>query len=276
MKKTVLVLGAICLVLTSAVAKDKKKKSDVPVADACKQVFFNQVDSMSYALGMNVGSGLNKNLKTLPEGKVNLDVFIKALTSSLKGDSLLLKDEFANEFLNKYFTAAKLKEVEAKKSAGEKFLAENKQKEGVKTTENGLQYQVLVAVDGPKPKATDSVEVHYQGFLLDGTKFDSSVDRGEPATFLLNQVIPGWTEGVQLMSVGSKYKFFVPYTLGYGEQGTPNGGPIPGFATLIFEIQLLKIKPVVEVAPAAPALKSFVAPKSIKKAAVSKVVKKTK
>src|ERR1035437_1804403 len=106
MKKTVLVLGAICLVLTSAVAKDKKKKSDVPVADACKQVFFNQVDSMSYALGMNVGSGLNKNLKTLPEGKVNLDVFIKALTSSLKGDSLLLKDEFANEFLNKYFTAA--------------------------------------------------------------------------------------------------------------------------------------------------------------------------
>jgi len=276
MKKTVLVLGAICLVLTSAVAKDKKKKSDVPVADACKQVFFNQVDSMSYALGMNVGSGLNKNLKTLPEGKVNLDVFIKALTSSLKGDSLLLKDEFANEFLNKYFTAAKLKEVEAKKGAGEKFLAENKAKDGVKTTESGLQYQILVPAEGPKPKATDSVEVHYQGFLLDGTKFDSSVDRGEPITFLLNQVIPGWTEGVQLMSVGSKYKFFVPYTLGYGEQGTPNGGPIPGFATLIFEVQLLKIKPVIEVAPAAPALNSFVAPKSIKKAAVSKVVKKTK
>jgi len=277
MKKTVLVLGVICLVLTSAVAKDKKnKKSDAPVAEVCKQVFFNQVDSMSYALGMNVGSGLNKNLKTLPEGKVNLDVFIKALTSSLKGDSLLLKDEFANEFLNKYFTAVKLKEVEAKKGAGDKFLAENKTKEGVKTTESGLQYQVLVPAEGPKPKATDSVEVHYQGFLLDGTKFDSSVDRGEPITFPLNQVIPGWTEGVQLMSVGSKYKFFVPYTLGYGEQGTPNGGPIPGFSTLIFEIQLLKIKPVVEVAPAAPALKSFVAPKSIKKTAVSKVVKKTK
>jgi len=277
MKKSVLVLGVICLVLTSAVAKDKKnKKSDAPVAEVCKQVFFNQVDSMSYALGMNVGSGLNKNLKTLPEGKVNLDVFIKALTSSLKGDSLLLKDEFANEFLNKYFTAVKLKEVEAKKGAGDKFLAENKTKEGVKTTESGLQYQVLVPAEGPKPKATDSVEVHYQGFLLDGTKFDSSVDRGEPITFPLNQVIPGWTEGVQLMSVGSKYKFFVPYTLGYGEQGTPNGGPIPGFSTLIFEIQLLKIKPVVEVAPAAPALKSFVAPKSIKKTAVSKVVKKTK
>ena len=276
MKKTVLVLGAICFVFTSAVAKDKKKKSDAPVADVCKQVFFNQVDSMSYALGMNVGTGLNKSLKTLPDGKVNLDVFIKALTSSLKGDSLLLKDEFANEYLNKYFTAAKIKEVEAKKGAGEKFLAENKTKEGVNTTASGLQYQVLVPAEGPKPKATDSVEVHYQGFLLDGTKFDSSVDRGEPITFPLNQVIPGWTEGVQLMSVGSKYKFFVPYTLGYGEQGTPNGGPIPGYATLIFEVQLLKIKPVVEVAPAAPALKPAVAPKSIKKVAVSKVVKKTK
>jgi FKBP-type peptidyl-prolyl cis-trans isomerase len=276
MKKTVLVLGAVCLVLTSAVAKDKKKKSDAPVADVCKQVFFNQVDSMSYALGMNVGTGLNKSIKTLPDGKVNLDVFIKALNSSLKGDSLLLKDDFANEYLNKYFTAARTKEIEAKKGAGEKFLAENKTKEGVKTTESGLQYQVLVPAEGPKPKATDSVEVHYQGFLLDGTKFDSSIDRGQPITFPLNQVIPGWTEGVQLMSVGSKYKFFVPYTLGYGEQGTPNGGPIPGFATLIFEVQLLKIKPVVEVVPSAPALKSFVAPKSIKKTAVSKVVKKTK
>jgi len=276
MKKTVLLLGAICLVLTSAVAKDKKnKKAEAPIADTCKQIFFNQVDSMSYALGMNVGSGLIKNLKTLPEGKVNLDVFIKALTGSLKGDSLLLKDEFANEFLNKYFTAAKLKEVEVKKSAGEKFLAENKLKDGVKTTESGLQYQVLVAADGPKPRATDSVEVHYQGYLLDGTKFDSSVDRGESITFLLNQVIPGWTEGVQLMSVGSKYKFFVPYALGYGEQGT-EGGPIPGYATLIFEVQLLKIKPVIEVAPPAPALKSFVAPKSIKKRPVSKAVTKTK
>ena len=256
--------------------QDKKKKSDAPVADVCKQVFFNQVDSMSYALGMNVGTGLNKSLKTLPDGKVNLDVFIKALTSSLKGDSLLLRDEFANEYLNKYFTAAKIKEVEAKKGAGEKFLAENKTKEGVNTTASGLQYQVLVPAEGPKPKATDSVEVHYQGFLLDGTKFDSSVDRGEPITFPLNQVIPGWTEGVQLMSVGSKYKFFVPYTLGYGDQGTPNGGPIPGYATLIFEVQLLKIKPVLEVVPAAPALKPAVAPKSIKKVAVSKVVKKTK
>ncbi len=276
MKKIVLVLGAICLVLTSAVAKDKKKKSDVPVADACKQVFFNKVDSMSYALGMNVGADFAKNIKNIPGGASNVDLLIKGFSTAMKGDSTLMTKEFATEFFRKYISEAQAKELEVKKGAGDKFLAENKTKEGVKTTESGLQYQVLVPAEGPKPKATDSVEVHYQGFLLDGTKFDSSVDRGEPITFPLNQVIPGWTEGVQLMSVGSKYKFFVPYTLGYGEQGTPNGGPIPGFSTLIFEIQLLKIKPVVEVAPAAPALKSFVAPKSIKKTAVSKVVKKTK
>ena len=276
MKKTVLILGAVCLVLTSAVAKDKKKKSDAPVADVCKQVFFNQVDSMSYALGMNVGADFAKNIKNIPGGASNVDLLIKGFTTAMKGDSTLMTKEFATEFFRKYISAAQAKELEAKKGAGDKFLAENKTKEGVKTTESGLQYQVLVPAEGPKPKATDSVEVHYQGFLLDGTKFDSSVDRGQPITFPLNQVIPGWTEGVQLMSVGSKYKFFVPYTLGYGEQGTPNGGPIPGFATLIFEIQLLKIKPVVEVAPAAPALKSFVAPKSIKKTAISKGVKKTK
>ncbi len=277
MKKTVLIFGAICFIFTAAVAKDKKnKKSNMPVVEACKQVIFNKVDSMSYALGMNVGADFGKNIKNIPGGEANVDLLIKGFSTALKGDSTLMTSEFATEFFRKYISEAQTKEVEAKKLAGEKFLAENKSKDGVKTTESGLQYQVLVPAEGPKPKATDSVEVHYQGFLLDGTKFDSSVDRGEPVTFLLNQVIPGWTEGVQLMSVGSKYKLFVPYTLGYGDQGTPNGGPIPGFATLIFEIQLLKIKPVIEVAPPAPALKAFVAPKSFKKKAVSKVVNKTK
>lgn len=276
MKKTVLVLGAICLVFSSAVAKDKKKKSDMPVADVCKQVFFNKVDSMSYAFGMNIGADFAKNIKNIPGGASNVDLLIKGFSTAMKGDSTLMTKEFATEFFRKYISEAQAKELEEKKSAGDKFLAENKTKEGVKTTESGLQYQVLVPAEGPKPKATDSVEVHYQGFLLDGTKFDSSVDRGESITFPLNQVIPGWTEGVQLMSVGSKYKLFVPYTLGYGEQGTPNGGPIPGYATLIFEIELLKIKPVIEVAPPAPAVKPAVAPKSIKRTTVSKGVKKTK
>ena len=141
-------------------------------------------------------------------------------------------------------------------------------KEGVKTTSSGLQYQVLKAVEGPKPKETDSVTVHYTGTLIDGKKFDSSLDRGQPITFPLNQVIKGWTEGVQLMSVGSKYKFFVPYTLGYGEQGAGNGA-IPGFATLIFEVELLGIKPVVE--KAAVAEKPAVSP--AKKAAAKKAKK---
>ncbi len=126
--------------------------------------------------------------------------------------------------------------------------------EGIVATPTGLQYKVLVATEGKKPLAVDTVKVHYVGTLLDGTKFDSSIDRGEPIEFSLNQVIKGWTEGVQLMSVGSKYKFFVPYNLGYGEQGA--GGVIPPYATLVFEIELLDIKPFVEVAPVeAPAEK---------------------
>ena len=113
--------------------------------------------------------------------------------------------------------------------------------EGVNVTPSGLQYKVLVPAEGKKPQAQDTVKVHYTGTLLDGTKFDSSVDRGEPIKFPLNQVIKGWTEGVQLMAVGSKYQFFIPYNLGYGEQGA--GGVIPPFATLIFEVELLDIKP---------------------------------
>ena len=113
--------------------------------------------------------------------------------------------------------------------------------EGVNVTPSGLQYKVLVPAEGKKPQAQDTVKVHYTGTLLDGTKFDSSVDRGEPIEFPLNQVIKGWTEGVQLMAVGSKYKFFIPYNLGYGKQGA--GGVIPPFATLIFEVELLDIKP---------------------------------
>jgi FKBP-type peptidyl-prolyl cis-trans isomerase len=122
---------------------------------------------------------------------------------------------------------------------GNKFLAENAKKPGVKKTSSGLQYEVLVQGNGPKPADTSVVKVHYSGFLLNGKKFDSSVDRGEPATFPLGNVIRGWTEGVQLMPVGSKFKFYIPYQLGYGEQGS--GETIPGGSTLIFEVELLEI-----------------------------------
>ena len=124
---------------------------------------------------------------------------------------------------------------------GEAYLAANAKKEGVKVTASGLQYKVLKEGAGKSPQATDTVEVHYKGTLLDGTEFDSSYKRGETATFPLNRVIPGWTEGVQLMKVGSKFQFTIPSKLAYGERGTP-GGPIPGNATLIFEVELVSIK----------------------------------
>ncbi len=123
--------------------------------------------------------------------------------------------------------------------AGKKFLAENGKKKGVTTTASGLQYEVMKAGDGDKPKATDRVTVHYHGSLLDGKVFDSSVDRGEPATFGLNQVIPGWTEGVQLMPKGSKYRFFIPYDLAYGSRGS--GADIKPYSTLIFEVEFLEL-----------------------------------
>lgn len=269
MKKTILFIAAVSMVFTAAQAKDKKK--DKTVVQAPVKVLVTDVDSMSYALGMNVGSDFAKNLKGIPGGKSNIDLLIKGFTTSMKGDSTLLKPEVAVEVFKAYITKAQVKDTEVKKGEGAKFLAENMTKEGVKTTASGLQYQVLVAKDGPKPLAVDTVEVNYQGFLIDGTKFDSSIDRGKPISFPLNQVIPGWTEGVQLMSVGSKYKFFVPYTLGYGEKGAGNG-VIPGFATLIFEVELLDIKkfketPKIETKPVvepAKGLKSVKATKSVK------------
>ena len=125
------------------------------------------------------------------------------------------------------------------KAEGEQYLAENAGKEGVVTLPSGLQYKVLREGNGQKPKATDKVKCHYEGFLIDGTVFDSSVQRGEPAVFPLNQVIAGWTEGLQLMQEGAKYRFFIPYQLGYGERGA--GASIPPFATLVFDVELIEV-----------------------------------
>ena len=233
---------ALCVAFASVDAKGKKpKKSKDSKAVVVKNILANDVDSMSYALGMNVGSDFVKNLANIPGGKSNVDMLIKGFASSMKGDSTLLTQEFAVEFFKEYMTNAQAKESVSKKAADEKFLADNMNQPGVIATASGLQYKVITAAEGAIPQAQDTVVVHYEGTLINGTKFDSSIDRGEPIEFPLNQVIKGWTEGVQLMSVGSKYRLFVPYNLGYGEQGA--GGVIPPFATLIFDVELLEIKP---------------------------------
>lgn len=166
---------------------------------------------------------------------LDMEIFAEAFNAISKGEDPKIDDEGitkAFEDLRAYME----REFLARQT---KFLEENGKKEGVTTTESGLQWEVLTAGDGPKPKATDTVTVHYVGTLITGDQFDSSVDRGEPATFALNQVIKGWTEGVQLMPKGSKYRFVIPSDLAYGERGSPPS--IPGGSTLVFEVELLQI-----------------------------------
>lgn len=199
----------------------------------------SDVDSVSYAIGVSTGLGYKENLKTLPGGEANVDALIAGFIQAIKGDSTKMNMEQAREYMQKYFVEASAKEANKTKEEGEKFLAENKKKSGVITTESGLQYQVITEGTGAKPTAEDHVKVHYTGTLLDGTKFDSSVDRGEPAEFPVSQVIKGWTEGLQLMPVGSKYIFWIPSDLAYGDRGA--GQMIKPNSTLKFEVELLEI-----------------------------------
>lgn len=199
------------------------------------------VDSVSYAIGLSTGVGYKQNLKTIPGEPANVDALIAGFIQGITGDSTAfkMKPEEAQQFIQTYFMTASKKEAEKNLAEGTKFLNENKTKSGVITTESGLQYKVVKEGTGAKPAATDQVKVHYTGTLLDGTKFDSSIDRNEPAVFPVNQVIPGWTEGLQLMSVGSKYIFWIPANLAYGEQ-SPSPQIKPN-SVLKFEVELLDI-----------------------------------
>ena len=198
-------------------------------------------DSVSYAIGISTGAGYKENLKTLPGDPANVDDLIAGFIQAIKGDSSAMKmtPQAAQAYVQTYFMEASARDAKKTKEEGEKFLAENKSKKDVFTTESGLQYQVVTEGTGDKPTATDKVKVHYTGTLLDGTKFDSSVDRGEPMEFPVNGVIKGWTEVLQLMPVGSKYIVWIPSDLTYGERGA--GQDIKPNSTLKFEIELLEI-----------------------------------
>ena len=195
------------------------------------------VDSASYALGVNIGSYYGE--AELP-GPLDVDLILKGFKSAFTNEATLMSVEETNEYLGKFFEKATLSEFEVNRVEGENFLLENANREGVVKTASGLQYRVITEGKGAKPSPTDVVTVHYTGRLLDGTVFDSSLSAGEPVSFPLDQVIPGWSEGVQLMNVGSKYEFWIPYDLAYGTSSV--GGVIDPYSTLHFEVELLGIE----------------------------------
>jgi FKBP-type peptidyl-prolyl cis-trans isomerase len=228
MRKTIL---TALLSLASAgmmQAQEGKGAAAVPAEPTASDV--------GYALGCLIG----KNISS--QGlKPDFEALVKGLKETMEGKKPTLSDQQLQETIQKHQMAAAAAAGPKNTEAGKAFLDKNGKREGVKTTASGLQYEVLKAGEGAKPAATDTVKVHYHGTLIDGTVFDSSVDRGEPISFPLNRVIKGWTEGVQLMPVGSKYKFVIPSDLAYGAQGA--GGKIGPNATLIFEVELLAIEP---------------------------------
>ena len=201
------------------------------------------MDKLSYALGIGIGS----QLAGMGAKELNIDDFAQAIKDVISGSELKVDNAEAQTLVQNFFQEQEAKQQAAAaeagkvaKAAGEAFLAENGKKDGVVTLPSGLQYQVLKEGNGKKPSATDQVVCHYEGTLIDGTVFDSSYQRNQPATFGLNQVIAGWTEGVQLMQEGAKYRFFIPYNLAYGERGA--GAQIPPFAALGLDVELIEVK----------------------------------
>ncbi len=222
MKKIVLI--SLCAIFATTIFNAKSQE-------------MTQEQKISYALGANVGESFKTNGIT-----VDFEVFKEGFLAGMNGTNKFSKEQMETIFqeLNQMIQAKQNAGSDVEKAIGKKFLDENKTKEGVITTASGLQYKVVTMGTGAKPTATDVVKVHYHGTTIDGTVFDSSVQRGEPISFPLNQVIPGWTEGVQLMPVGSKFIFYIPSNLAYGDQGA--GGVIKPGSTLIFEVELIAIE----------------------------------
>lgn len=194
------------------------------------------MEKLSYALGLIIGNNLKgMNIEGLITGE-----FTRAVEQVLNGEKLEMTEVQAQGLVQEFLREQQEAAGKAAREAGENFLAENAKRESVKVTETGLQYEVLTPALGIKPTPTDTVTCHYEGRLIDGTVFDSSYRRGEPASFPLQGVIRGWTEGLQLMSIGSKFRFFIPFDLAYGAQGA--GGSIPPYAALIFDVELIGIE----------------------------------
>jgi len=224
-----LALGAIGLTVVSCGQNQLKTKTALT----------SDIDSVSYALGLNMAKQFEINVK-----EIDSDLFVQGYLNAKDSASLLMDQKDVRKVIDGYFKNKQSRDLEKKhgayKKSNEAFLAENKTKAGVNTTPSGLQYMVLKEGKGESPTKASKVKVHYHGTLTDGTVFDSSVDRGTPSEFGVGQVIKGWTEGLQLMNVGSKYKFFIPQELAYGAQ--KRGPKIKPFSALVFEVELLEIK----------------------------------
>lgn len=195
-----------------------------------------EIKAVSYCVGMSLG----ESLKQQNLSQMDLEAMVTAIKDTFAGAQLKYTPEEANSIIQKFLQAESEKAFGANKEAGEQFLAENAKKEGIKTTPSGLQYEVIEAGSGSTPSPTSNVTVHYHGTLIDGTVFDSSVERGQPASFGVNQVIPGWTEALQLMPKGAKYRLYIPENLAYGAQPHP-GGPIEPYMALVFDVELIEI-----------------------------------
>lgn len=193
------------------------------------------MDKLSYALGIGIG----RQMAALGKSDLQLDDFSQAIKDVFSGKQLAVSDDEARTIVNKFLNEAEEKKSAAQKKAGEEFLAANKQRPEIHTTASGLQYEIIKEGNGKKPTATDRVKCHYEGQLIDGILFDSSVRRGQPATFGVSQVIAGWVEALQMMSEGAKWKLYIPSELGYGAQGA--GELIPPHSVLIFEVELLEV-----------------------------------
>ncbi|NQY37753.1 MAG: FKBP-type peptidyl-prolyl cis-trans isomerase [Alteromonadaceae bacterium] len=234
----------VAIALVSIMGCQEQPKEEIAVGP----VLDTEIQKQAYGLGASIGLYMERNLEEHNKMGLALDkkLIVKGFVDSLDGNSLIEKEEVQtllmslDQSLKAKQKEMAEKEAEASLAAGQKYLEDNAKKEGVKVTESGIQYLVMTAGEGEKPKATDTVKVHYKGTFLNGETFDSSYDRDQPAVFPLNRVIKGWTEGVQLMSVGAKFKFTIPSDLAYGPVGNPPR--IPGNSVLEFEIELLEIQ----------------------------------